>query len=264
MYHANMRKEEMTDREIIDYINEGANFYISLFGKAEHMEIVDKDCYSYVKPKATEYGISIIYNVHIDDLSPEEQKNIVSEMKNLHIPIWLDLTVSDEVFFQVFGRNKVHGQTVFEDNDEIYMAILPNNKGIEPIGSEKIVKVQTQEEFAAWSKIANDVIANGYQDIHPIYHYSLCRDKIMKCYILYDQSIPVAVASIIDNNGIASLEFVATMPEMRRRGFAREVCERALYDAFQDGARIVTVRAIDARAGRLYQSMGFKAYNYVI
>ena len=69
---------------------------------------------------------------------------------------------------------------------------------------------------------------------------------------------------VIDNDGIASLEFVATVPEMRRRGFAREVCEKAIYDAFMDGAKIVTVRAINAVAGKVYQSIGFKAYNYAI
>ena len=64
MCRGNMRKEtKMTERDIIKHINDGANYYVSLFGKAEHMEIIDKGCYSYVKPKADEYGISIIFNV---------------------------------------------------------------------------------------------------------------------------------------------------------------------------------------------------------
>lgn len=49
----------------------------------------------------------------------------------------------------------------------------------------------------------------------------------MKCYILYHDDAPVSVASIMDNNGAASLEFVGTVPEMRRRGFAKAVCEKA-------------------------------------
>ncbi|MBQ8822524.1 MAG: GNAT family N-acetyltransferase [Lachnospiraceae bacterium] len=254
----------MTERDIIKHINDGANYYVSLFGKAEHMEIVDRGCYSYVKPKADEHGISIIYNVCIDNIPLEEQKVLISEMKELQMPIWLDLTVSDEVFFQVFGRKKVHGQTEFNDNDEIYMALLPDMKEIDHISSEKIIKVQTEEEFAAWAKIANGVLANGYSDMHPVHHYPLCKDGIMKCYILFNQSVPVAVASIIDNNGIASLEFVATVPEMRRWGFAKTICKQAVQDAFDDGAKIITVRAINAVAGKLYQSMGFKAYNYAI
>ncbi len=254
----------MTDREIIKHINDGANYYVSLFGMAEHMEIIDKGFYSYVKPKTAEQGISIIYNVRIDNLLPEMQKALISEMKELQMPIWLDLTVSDDVFMQVFGRNKIHGQTVFDENDEIYMALLPNEKEVNFVGNEEIVKVQSKEEFATWAKIANDVLAKGYPDMHPIYHYPLCRDGIMKGYIRYKQGVPVAVASIINNNGIASLEFVATLPEMRRQGYAREICERAIQDAFADGAKIVTVRAIDAVAGKLYQSIEFKAYNYAL
>lgn len=254
----------MTEREIIKHINDGANYYVSLFGKAEHMEIVDKGFYSYVKPKAEKHGISIIYNVHMDNLSSEEQKVLIAEMKKLQMPIWLDLTEADEVFFQVFGKNKIHGQTVFDDDDEIYMALLPEEKEGNFVCSEKIIKVQTEEEFAAWAKIANDILANGYPDMHPSYHYPLCKDGIMTCYIIYNQSVPVAVASVIDNNGIASLEFVATVPNMRRQGYARKVCERAVQDVVANGAKIVTVRAINAVAGKLYQSMGFKAYNYVL
>ncbi len=254
----------MTERDIIKHINDGANYYVSLFGKAEHMEIIDKGYYSYVKPKAAEHGISIIYNVHMDHIPLEEQKKLISEIKELQMPIWLDLTVSDEVFFQVFGRDKIHGQTVFSENDEIYMALLPDMKEIDHISSEKIIKVQAEEEFAAWAKIANDVLADGYPDMHPIYHYPLCRDGIIKCYTLYNQSVPVAVAGAIDNDGIASLEFVATIPEMRRQGFARMVCEKAVNDALADGAKIVTARAMNVTAAKVYESIGFKAYNYVI
>ena len=254
----------MTDREIVKYISDGANYYVSLFGTAEHMEIIDKEFYSYVRPKTDEHGISFIYNVHMDNLPPEEQQVLVSEIKKLQMPIWLDLTVSDEVFFLVFGRNKVHGQNVFDENDEIYMALLADKKKTDFVCNPKVVKVQSEEEFAVWAKIANDVLANGYPDMHPVYHYPLCRDDIMRCYVAYNHDKPVAVASAIANNGIASLEFVATVPEERRKGFAKTVCKQAVEDAFADGAKIVTVRAINAVAGKLYQSMGFKAYNYAI
>lgn len=254
----------MTEREIVNRINEGANYYISMFGRAEHMEIIHKEFYSYVKPKGNEYGISIIYNVQIEELPFEKQKALVAEMKALHMPIWLDLFASDEVFLLMFGQDKVHGQTEFADNDEIYMALLPHEKKENFVNNEKIVKVQSSEEFVKWAQIANDVLANGYPDMHPTYHYSLCREGIMKCYILYDQDKPVSVASILNDGGIASLEFVATIPTMRRCGFAQAVCEKAVREAFEAGAKIVTLRAIDAVAGKLYESIGFKAYNYVI
>lgn len=254
----------MTDREILEYIDSGANYYVSMFGKAEHMEIVDKGCYSYVRPKASEHGIRIIYNVHIDDLPNEQREAVTAEIKALGMPVWIDLLATDEVFQSVFGKEKVHGQTILADDDEVYMAILPDEVIHRQICKHKVVTAHSEKEFSIWAKIANDVLAHGYPDMHPVYHYALCKMGLMKCYIAYCGNIPVSVAAIMDNNGIASLEFVATVPEMRRQGFAKLVCERAVLDAFADGSRIITVRAVDARAARLYQSIGFKTYNHAI
>ena len=60
------------------------------------------------------------------------------------------------------------------------------------------------------------------------------------------------------------LNLVAAIPEMRRRVLQKAVCEKGHLRHFARGAKIITVRAVNAAAGRLYQSMGFKAYNYAI
>lgn len=64
----------MTDREIIQHIDEGADYYVSLFGEAEYMEKMDKEYYSYVKPKAGEQGITFIYNVLLKVLRRNKRK----------------------------------------------------------------------------------------------------------------------------------------------------------------------------------------------
>ena len=61
------------------------------------------------------------------------------------------------------------------------------------------------------------------------------------------------------DNGVASLEFVATLEEYRRKGLARAVCITAVRDAFINGAKIITTRAFHL-ASLLYQSLGFKIY----
>lgn len=66
----------MTDREIIRHIDDGANFYIRLFGDAVHMENTDGEFYSCVRPKAGEHGISFIYNVRIEQLAPKQKKAV--------------------------------------------------------------------------------------------------------------------------------------------------------------------------------------------
>lgn len=118
----------MTDREILRHIDEGANFYVSLFGDAAHMEKVHKEFYSYVKPSAGEQGVSFLYDVRIENLPVEQRKTVIEEMKAMHMPIWLNLCSSDETFFLFSGAKRAHGQTEIQDNEEVYMAILPEEK----------------------------------------------------------------------------------------------------------------------------------------
>ena len=79
--------QEITDKvpEFIKHIDDGANYYVGLFGEAVHMEKFDKEFYSYVKPKDGEQGISFIYNVHINDMPSEKMKTVVDEMKSMNI-----------------------------------------------------------------------------------------------------------------------------------------------------------------------------------
>lgn len=53
----------MTEEEILQHIDEGVNFYIRLFGAAEHMEIVEREFYRYVRPKTDVHGISFVFDI---------------------------------------------------------------------------------------------------------------------------------------------------------------------------------------------------------
>ena len=172
-------------------------------------------------PKKGEHGIKFVYDIRINHLAIEQQKEIVAEIKALGMPVWLDLLASDKLHNLFFDKDKVHGQTVFADNDEVYLALLLDEKPNYTTSSDKIIKVKTADEFALWAKITNDLLSGGYPDMHPVYHYPLCQGGVMNCYILYKNHTPAAVATIMDNNGVASLEFVATIPEMRRQGLAK-------------------------------------------
>lgn len=254
----------MTEREILKRIDHGARNYIRMFGTAEHMEIVDKTFYRYIKPRADVHGISFVYDLRLDGLGEEERDKVVQEIKALNMPVWVDLTAPDTLFQAFFGRERIHGQTHFEENDEVYLAMLPEEKPEYRETCNEIIRVRSAEEFAVWAEIANGVLAGGYPDIHPVYHYSLCEKGRMKCYTAYYEGEPAATAAILDDNGTTSLEFVAVLPEMRRKGLAKAVCRKAVEDAFAEGSKVVTVRAINAAAGSLYRSVGFTAYNYAI
>ena len=262
--HGKAGRRSLTQQEIIRHINNGADHYVRLFGQAEHMEIVDRTFYSLVRPKGSVHGISMVFQVRLEGLPSAKQQELIAEIKALHVPVWFDLTASDELHRLFFSCEKRHGQTVLDDDDEVYLALLPEQAPCAAASAYSIVNVQTAEEFALWARMCNDLFANGAPDVHPLYHYPLCQHNLMKCYIAYVHDQPAAIGAIMNNHGIASLEFVATVPEWRRRGLARALCDKAIHDTFADGAKIITVRAINAGASRLYQSVGFTAYNYAL
>ncbi|MEA4831225.1 MAG: hypothetical protein VB118_01250 [Oscillospiraceae bacterium] len=80
----------MDKQQIIRYIDDGANFYISLFGNAEHIEMVDNGFYMYVRPKQGQHGISFVFNIRLENLPVQNQKEKIAEIKALGMPIWLD------------------------------------------------------------------------------------------------------------------------------------------------------------------------------
>ena len=139
--------------------------------------MVDNGFYTYVKPKAGEYGITFIYDIRIGELPAERQKILIDEIKSLNMPVWLDLLAEDELYRLVYGNAKVHGQTALSDEDEVYLAMLPEEKPLYHTGSTKIVQVQSAGEFAVWAKIANDILAGGKPDMHPCLSLSLVRKK---------------------------------------------------------------------------------------
>lgn len=251
----------MTHEEIIKHIDDGANYYVSLFGEASHMERIDREFYSYVKPKDGEQGIYLIYNIRLNALSEEQIKMCADEINSMNMPFWLDITLSGEAVCAFTGENPAHKKREPKEDDEVYMAMLPEEKPEYQKNARKIITVNTAEEFAVWAKTANDIFSGGRTDIHPVNHFVWCEKKGVKCYILYHEGAPVSIAAIMDNNGADSLEFVGTVPEMRGKGFAKAVCEKAVSSAFDGGASIITARAVSRTAAKLYQSIGFKAYN---
>ncbi|HCA30060.1 MAG: GNAT family N-acetyltransferase [Eubacteriales bacterium] len=246
----------MTNYEIIKHIDDGAAFYLDFFGDADHMESTDNGIYRMISPKDGEQGIKFVYDLRLEDLSDEETENKIAEMKALSLPVWWPL-YSEKVQKLLHGKD-YKPQPPTED-DEFYMALFPDNQPYMISTNAEIKQVKTAAEFKIWADMANQIFANGYQDIHPVNHYHWCENGLLVTYIAYCEDKPVTVSAILNNNGVASLEFVATLPEYRRRGFARAASIVAIRDAFTTGARIITLRAFYP-ANLLYQSLGFQIY----
>jgi predicted GNAT family acetyltransferase len=141
------------------------------------------------------------------------------------------------------------------------MAIFPEEKpAYSKVNEDITIKpVTTVDEFGIWADICNSVLHDSYPIIHRANHFDICKNEIMPCYIGYYKGKPAAVSAILNNNGISSLEFVATLDDFRKKGLARALCQKAVDDAFANGSKIITTRAF-ADAKNLYKSLGFKIY----
>ena len=256
----------MTEQEIIRHINDGANFYLRFFGDATHMIYHKNDFYSFIQPKQGEHGVSFAFDVKLENLSEKEQLEKISELKSLKMPIWWDLQASDSLYKLIHGSDKQKPIPEPVNGDELYMAILP----AEQINPEKVLdnivvkKIDSPTAFEEWATAVNAIMFNGYADIHPVNHYYLCEKGIINCFACYCQDIAVSFASVMCDGRICSLEFVATDPNYRRQGFAALVCSEAMTYCFDNGAKIITLRALQPGTRELYTALGYKIYNYAL
>ena len=253
----------MTDREIIKCVNDGANFYLQFFGDAKHMEYYKNNYYSYIQPKKGEHGIKFAFDVKLENLSERLCLEKISELKSLKMHIWWDLQSSDVLYKLIHGKEKMKPTSEPVDGDELYMAIFPDEQiNLSSLPKNvNVKKVNTPAAFEEWARAVNDIMFDGYTDIHPINHYHLCEKGLINCFTCYYDDIPVSFASIMDNEKICSLEFVATNKNYRRKGFAKIVCAEAMKYAFDNNAIIITFRALQPGTRELYTSLGYRIYN---
>lgn len=249
----------MNPREILRHIDNGANHFLLTLADAPHMSRRDAQGMTLIQPKPGQEGVSFVCQLALDGLDAAASQELIQRAKATGLPVWFPLLSTDEQFAAFFGRERIHGAPIAAD-DEVYMAMLPGEMQGRH-GHHTAVRANTPEVFADCAYVANTVLAGGRPDLHPVHHAPLMEAGRIRCYVLYADGQPVSAATTMEQNGIVSMELVATLPEHRHRGYAEAVCRLAVQDAWDSGATLVTVRAVNLAASRLYERLGFRAYN---
>ncbi|MDF2544582.1 MAG: hypothetical protein K0S47_4300 [Herbinix sp.] len=252
----------MNHLEIMKLIDDGANFYCRQLGNASHMEFVQNECYSMIYPKQGQEGGTSLFDVKLDHLTEEDVLQMIHEIKSKNVHTWWGLCLSDRIADYVWGIDRpILTPEQHENDEELYMALFPEEMSVYETYSNdiQIKPVTTIEEFGVWADICNLVLHGDYPIMHRVNHFEICKNGIMPCYLGYYQGEPVAVSAILNHSNISSLEFVATLPEYRRKGLAKALCQKAVEDAFANGSSIITTRAF-ADAKNIYKSLGFQCY----
>ena len=79
-------------------------------------------------------------------------------------------------------------------DDEVYMYTLA---GPEEMAGPQVTEAGSQAEFAEWAGVVNGVLSGGREDLHPVYHYPLCRNGLLRCYFLRDTEGRVVSAAAL-------------------------------------------------------------------
>lgn len=119
-------------------------------------------------------------------------------------------------------------------------------------------KVQTKEDFRSWIEVVN-IALHGWEMIDAENYYTWVENDNIDLYLGEIDGNPVSTAATIRSGDTASLEFVSTLEEYRRRKVASVVCSVALTDLFANGVEDVTLSAC-GESVHMYEKIGFKRY----
>jgi ribosomal protein S18 acetylase RimI-like enzyme len=158
-----------------------------------------------------------------------------------------------------------HGFTHDPDDDRLGMAIdlqsLPEEPPM-PTGLS-IQQVNDTEGLRIWNRVIS--VANGFPQFASdafgdlFNSVGLGPHLPLRHFVGRLNGTPVAGGSLFLDAGVASVQFVATIPEARRRGMATAMVLRLLREARAEGYQVGVLEAREAVAG-LYRRLGFEGY----
>ncbi len=220
---------------------------------------------NWIKPKDGEKGPALAFHICLDkENTQEELGELIEGIKEKRIPALWHIT-PDAIPKNVISLLKENGFRNFAEEDvmpEPTMLLWKNDFRIYPRNDEHIVcrRVYTREEFSTWIKIVNTAL-HGWDMIDAENYYVWVQSEDIKVYLGEIDGTPVSTAATIQNGDVASLEFVSTLKEYRRRGVALSVCSKALSELWKNGVNTVTLGACE-ESPTLYEKLGFHNVYY--
>ena len=91
-----------------------------------------------------------------------------------------------------------------------------------------------------------------------------CESGKIVCFIGYSDKVPVATSATMNNNVNGTLKFIAKLPDYRKKGIGRAICRAAIEQLIEDGAHIISLRALSRFGSILRQAYGLVARSSAI
>ena len=249
----------MENQKIIESIVQGMIYYSKFLAIPHHMEHYDDGMCAWISPKEGAEGASVVYKVCFGDKSDKAICQIIESYRGKGIPNMLFLT---PLSTPKHIRNLLTSIGVEVSGGAHCMALPLEKMAIDHWKDKKssilVKRVDSKEQFYSWANLINDVLFDCII-LDPEQYYPLCEDGKIICFLGYSDGEPVAASALLNEKGNAMLEFIATKPEYRRKGFGTAVCKAAIEKMLDDGAHFISLRGTPEGLF-LYESLGFIKY----
>lgn len=215
---------------------------------------------NWILPKSGEKGPSLAFNIRLE---PETAEKIIQEhIKGIcerKVPeIWFitpDSTPNNVI--SILERNGFKNLSSESDEPEPGMLLKKDDFCPYLMSTNCIVcrKVRSKADFRIWIDIVNTAL-HGWKMIDAENYYTWFENGVYDFYLAEIGGIPVSTAATIRSGDTASMEFVSTLNEYRRRKAAITVSTMALEELFANGVKTVTLSG-SVEAVALYKKLGF-------
>lgn len=212
----------------------------------------------WIMPREGEKGPSLVFHINLDEQECERELQSLTEgIKAGRVPSRWVVTPDDRPGDIVERLESMGFQNLSAGGTEPGMilyeyAFCPCFSEKEPL---RVKRVQTREEMRIWVDVVNTAL-HGWEMIDARHYFVWAESEDIKLYLCEMDGMAVSTAATIRTGDTASLEFVSTLEEYRRRGAAAAVCSRALEELFEGGVRTVTLSGAE-EALALYKKLGF-------
>ncbi|MCI9071817.1 MAG: GNAT family N-acetyltransferase [Lachnospiraceae bacterium] len=234
--------------------------YYKIFAQADIIDIYEGSV-SWIVPCKGEKGPSIAFRIHLREENAEaELKELIQGIRKGKVPqIWhITPDATPAHIIDIMKKNGFKNLSEDVSEPEPTMALYKNDfMPYEETGSPAICrKISSKNDFKLWIDVVNSAL-HGWDMIDADHYFTWVESNNINIYLAEMNGIVVSTCATIQNNNTASLEFVSTLEEYRRKKAAISLCSYAIDNLLHNGAEIVTLGAC-GHSAFLYEKLGFK------
>jgi ribosomal protein S18 acetylase RimI-like enzyme len=211
---------------------------------ASNESFFSKEKYNYCYVENSDWPNRLWFNQSIDNkLITSVKERISSIVTPLTVAYWDTYKNNSFVDLESYGFTKLFEQVGMS---------LKLDKPISIVNNLDIQLVSNKTEANTWAKL-----------FEKSFGYKILQDTIIKTiskmdyYIAYSENRPVGTAISFKTNNIMGIHSVGIPPEMRRKGYAKQIMKLLINDAIIKGCEYITLQASEM-GKNLYLNLGFK------